>query len=213
MKMKETLWMEKHFCLSTHLLKEAIRLKLSLEEFILLIYFEDAINKSLNVSLIKQSTGLTETEVLNTFNTLMRKHLVIVKSMKDIEGRRTEEISLMPMYQNMIEIKQEEQKEETKIDIYAAFEKEFGRPISSMEYEIIGAWIEKGFQEELIYEALKEAVYNGVTNLRYIDKILYEWQKKGYKSPKEVKIGLKKREEVKSEPIFDYDWLNDSNDE
>ncbi len=41
-----------------------------------------------------------------------------------------------------------------------------------MEYEIIGAWVEKGFKEQLILEALKEAVYNGVTSLRYIDKIL-----------------------------------------
>ncbi len=207
--MNETLLMEKHFSLSTHLLKEAIRLNLTLEEFILLIYFEDAIDKSLNVELIKKSTSLSETKILNTFNTLMGKHLINVKSTKDIEGRRKEEISLLPVYQNILEIKEEETKNNTKIDIYACFEKEFGRPISSMEYEIIGAWIEKGFKEELVYEALKEAVYNGVTNLRYIDKILYEWQKKGYKTPKEVKAGLIRREEPKTEPIFDYDWLND----
>lgn len=211
--MNESFLLEKHFSLSTHLIKEAIHQNLSLQEFILLIYFEDAIDKSLNVELIHKATNLSETEILNTFNTLMRKHLIHVESLKDIEGRRKEEISLSPIYQNILEVKREETKEESKIDIYAAFEKEFGRPISSMEYEIIGAWVEKGFKEELIYEALKEAVYNGVTNLRYIDKILYEWQKKGYKTPKEVTTGLRKREETKQEPIFDYDWLNESNDE
>ena len=47
-----------------------------------------------------------------------------------------------------------------------------------MEYEIINAWLLKGFSEELVLGALKEAVYNGVSSLRYIDKILFEWQKK-----------------------------------
>ncbi|MCI8393879.1 MAG: DnaD domain protein [Bacilli bacterium] len=208
--MKSNFMMEKHFSLSTHLLKEALRLKLSLEEFILLIYFEDAIDKSFNVELIKTATQLTELDILNTFNSLMGKHLIILKSTKDLEGRQKEVISLEPFYENILEEKIEEQKEEEKIDIYRSFETEFGRPISSMEYEIIGAWTEKGFKEELILGALKEAVYNGVTSLRYIDKILYEWQKKGYKTMKEVKSGLMKREEVKETNLFDYNWLDDN---
>lgn len=204
--------MEKYFSLSTHLLTEAVKQKLSLEEFILLIYFEDAIDKSLNVELIENATHLSEATILNTFNSLMSKHLIDMKSSKDMEGRIKEEVSLNPLYQVIFETKEEEEKEETKVDIYSAFETEFGRPISSMEYEIIGAWIEKGFQEELILGALKEAVYNGVTSLRYIDKILYEWQKKGYKTMKEVKQGLVKREEKKETSLFDYNWLDD-NDE
>mgnify|MGYP002520477974 CR=1 FL=1 len=31
-------------------------------------------------------------------------------------------------------------------------------------------------------EALKEAIYNGVTSLKYIERILYDWRKKGYKT-------------------------------
>lgn len=202
---------EKHFALSTHLLKESLRLKLSIEEFILLIYFEDAIDKSFNVELIGQATNLSETTILNTFNSLMSKRLISIESSKDMEGRRKEEVSLKPLYEQMEEEKIEEEREETKIDIYASFETEFGRPISSMEYEIIGAWIEKGFKEELILGALKEAVYNGVTSLRYIDKILYEWQKKGYKTMKEVERGLTHREETKeSNNLFDYNWLEDN---
>lgn len=208
--MKNEFHLEKHFVLSTHLLKEALHHKLSLEEFILLIYFEDACDKSFNVEVIEKATNLSESTILNTFNTLLSKRLIDITSSKDIEGRRKEEISLQPLYNQMMDEMQEEQKEETKIDIYSAFETEFGRPISSMEYEIIGAWIEKGFSEELILGALKEAVYNGVTSLRYIDKILYEWQKKGYKTMKEVKSGLMRKEEVKSPTLFDYNWLDDN---
>ncbi len=202
---------EKHFSLSTHLLKEALHLKLTLEEFILLIYFEDSIDKTFNVSLIEQATSLKESTILNTFNSLMSKRLITIESGKDMEGRRTESVSLNPFYEKLEEVKEEKEKEETKIDIYSAFETEFGRPISSMEYEIIGAWLEKGFKENLILGALKEAVYNGVTSLRYIDKILYEWQKKGYKSMNEVEKGLTRREEKKEIPnLFDYNWLDEN---
>ena len=79
-----------------------------------------------------------------------------------------------------------------------------------MEYEIINAWLEKGFSEELVIGALKEAVYNGVSSLRYIDKILYEWQKKGYHNLTEVNNGLTNRKEKqKSLELFDYNWLED----
>lgn len=34
--------------------------------------------------------------------------------------------------------------------------------------------------------------------------------KKGYKTMKEVKSGLVKREERKSQTLFDYNWLEDN---
>ena len=74
-----------------------------------------------------------------------------------------------------------------------------------MEYEIIGAWIDNNYSEDIIELALKEAVYNGVSNLKYIDKILSEWRKKGVKSTSDVKKNVKK---TKKE-VFEYDWLNE----
>ena len=80
-----------------------------------------------------------------------------------------------------------------------------------MEYEIINAWLEHNYSEELIIGALKEAVYNGVRNLRYIDKILYEWNKKGFKTMNDVNNHLEKREirEKEDSELFDYNWLDD----
>ena len=98
---------EKHFSLSTHLLKEALHLKLTLEEFILLIYFEDSIDKTFNVSLIEQATSLKESTILNTFNSLMSKRLITIESGKDMEGRRTESVSLNPFYEKLEEVKEE----------------------------------------------------------------------------------------------------------
>ena len=101
-------------------------------------------------------------------------------------------------------------KEEKKTDIYAEFETEFARPITSMEYEIINAWLNHNYSEEMIIGALKEAVYNGVKNLRYIDKILFEWNKKGFKTMNDVNNHLKTREPKKEDSeLFDYNWLDD----
>lgn len=60
-----------------------------------------------------------------------------------------------------------------------AFEKEFGRLLSPVEVEQIRFWVvESKIGGELIQEALRRASLMGVHNLKYIDKILLEWQKR-----------------------------------
>ena len=63
--------------------------------------------------------------------------------------------------------------------------------------------------KKLILGALKEAVYNGATNMRYIDTVLHEWKKKGYKTMDDVRKNIIKKETEKNDEIFDFDWLND----
>ena len=101
-------------------------------------------------------------------------------------------------------------KEEIKQNnIFDKFEQEFGRTLSPMDYEIITDW-QKEFAEELILLALKEAVFNGVTNLRYIDKIIRDWNKKGIKTEKDIINDRKKYQNKKdTKKLFDYDWLNE----
>ena len=89
----------------------------------------------------------------------------------------------------------------------AKFEKEFGRTLSPVEYETISKWIESNIPLELIEAALKEAILSGVNSIRYIDKILFEWNKKGYKTPSDIINKSKKDEYI--EEIYDYDWLNE----
>ena len=190
--------------------KKAIALKLSLEEFIMLTYFDNDYNSYLNMDELSKNIGLSSEKAYETFTNLLSKKLIDVKTEKDIEGRMIEKVCLDNFYTMIGEEKQNIIKEEKKTDIYAEFEKEFARPITSMEYEIIGAWLEHNYSEELIVGALKEAVYNGVRNLRYIDKILYEWNKKGFKTMEDVNNHLIKREPKKEESeLFDYNWLDD----
>ena len=73
--------------------------------------------------------------------------------------------------------------------------------MSPIEYERINSWISSGVSEEMITNALNEAVINGSPNVRYIDRIIYEWSKNK---------GNSEREEYKE--LFDYDWLGDSDE-
>ena len=73
-------------------------------------------------------------------------------------------------------------------DIFSKFENEFARSLSPIEYETINNWLNNNVSEEIIASALKEAVINGVTNLRYIDKIIYEWTRKSKKPENEESV-------------------------
>ncbi|MDA8212639.1 MAG: DnaD domain protein [Clostridia bacterium] len=58
------------------------------------------------------------------------------------------------------------------------FERQFGRLLSPVEVDQIRFWvIESEIAPALILEALRRAILMGVQNLKYVDKILLEWQK------------------------------------
>ena len=80
-----------------------------------------------------------------------------------------------------------------------------------MECQVIKGWVDDNFSHELILEALKEAIYNGATSLRYIETVLYTWRKKGYKTKQDVIASKDRMRESKKEEkeVFYYDWLND----
>ncbi len=200
----------KKYITNSLFIKKVLELNLTLEEFLMLTYFDNDFNSYLNMDELSNNLGITSDKAYEVFTNLLSKKLIDIKTEKDIEGRMIEKVSLDNFYMLVIEEKKKNEKEEIKSDIYSEFEQEFGRPITSMEYEIINAWLEHNYSEELVIGALKEAVYNGVKNLRYIDKILYEWNKKGFKKMSDVTNHLEKREQKKEDKeLFDYNWLDD----
>ena len=85
-----------------------------------------------------------------------------------------------------------EDKEEKEINIYTTtnnsqtifdfVEENFGRPLSPIEFEEICKWSDT----DLTRYAIKQAVLNGKYSIKYISKILYEWQKKNIKTVQEA---------------------------
>lgn len=136
-----------------------------------------------------------------------KKYIDII--VKNENGKMKEYIDLNMLYEKLLLFTiEEEDEKETESTIYSTIEEEFGRTLSPIEYETISGWLNAKIDEGLIKEALKETVLNGVNNLKYMDKILYDWSKKGYKKASDVKKRTKKEpEEIE---LFSYDWLDEN---
>ena len=185
---------------------------LDINETLLLIYLTNQEHPELDLNLINQITSLDRNEIMEAFSSLTVKGLISTNISKDGD-RVSEEISLDGIYKIAASNINKKVAKNTEKNIFELFEAEFGRPLSPMEYEFINAWINSGMNEELIKEALKEATYNGVSNLRYIDKIIYEWTKKGYKTVEDVRNNRFKREEKEEKKdnfFFEYNWLDEN---
>lgn len=202
----------KKFVVEANFIAEACKLNLSLAEFLLLIYFENCDDLSFDLDSISNKLKIDENTILNAYNNLLTSGIITLTSEKNKEGKRIDKISLDGFYEKVLETKKNEKNKKLKEDIFSTFESEFRRPLTGFEFEIIKAWLEKMYSEDLILAALKEAVYNGATNIRYVDTILYEWSKKGIKTKEDVENAMKNRyDNVKLEEtnVFDYNWLDD----
>lgn len=194
------------FYVPSILLKNYRKLDINDSEFILLLYLINTDN-SFNPKQISKDLNYDLNEVMNIINSLTEKDILKI----DIVNKKVREeiINLDELYKKIAFILINKDKKNKKSNLFDTFENEFGRTLSPLDYEIISDW-QKDFDDELILLALKEAVFNGVNNLRYIDKIIRDWDKKGIKTEEDILNDRKKFQEKKSEKkLFDYDWLNE----
>jgi DNA replication protein len=209
-----------HIVIPLFMLQHYKELKLEIGEFLFLMYLYNLGNKFIfDPSKFASDLNLDIKDVMNYIGTLSDKHFIRVEVMKNDKGLMEEMVLMDDFYSKLSLITMDEVNNVSSADnsnIYEVIEKEFGRTLSPMEYEIIRAWFDNDMSEELIQEAIKEATYNGVSNLRYIDKILYEWSKLGIKTAKDVSDNRKKRAKAKEEAssdvdmdIMDWDWFDD----
>ena len=206
----------KNLVVNNYIINIGTENKLSLNEFLVLVYLDNKFSNVFDLELMSNQLGMDLACTMEAFNSLMMKGFVSLESVKDKDGRLNEIINLDGVYDSIVLNIKEENKEETKVDIFRTFERELGRTLSPMELEMINAWLSTNYKEELILGALKEAVYNGVNNFRYIDKILYEWDKKGFKTMDDVNAHLIRRRDEKKDKVItkkeqdiaDYDWLD-----
>ena len=60
-------------------------------------------------------------------------------------------------------------------NIFGTFEKLLGRALSPVEISKIREWVSYGYSDDMIINALKEAISKGKKSLRSVDKILLSW--------------------------------------
>ena len=142
-----------------------------------------------------------------------KKYIDIVLDKKE----KTEYISLNGFNKKInILLMNNENSEEITNDIYSLIEKEFGKTLSPIELQFIKAWIDQGTNIEIIKEALKEAVLNGVLSIKYMDRIIYDWNNKNITTPEELQKYKKTRQNDKDKiddnidmETLNWNWFDD----
>lgn len=201
------------------LLKNYKKFNIEMKEFIFLMYLYNLGDKTVfNPNQFSKELNIDLSEIMNMIGILTDKALIRVEVLKNDKGLMEEVILLEDFFNKVTYITVDEfskRNDNENSSIFSIIENEFARTLSSMEIEIIHAWLDHHFSEELIKEALKEAVFNGVSNLKYIDKILYEWEKNGVKTIQDVEERRKKFQKSKEKEsdidleIVDWDWFEE----
>lgn len=208
-----------HLVIPLFILQSYKKFNLKMDEFVFLMYLYNLGDSSIfNPGKFAGDLNMDLAEVMEYIGTLTDKKLIRVEVIKNDKGLMEEVVLLDDFYNKLSLVTMDEINQVSKSDnsdIFEIIEKEFGRTLSPIEYEIIKAWLDGGMSKELIKEAIKEATFNGVSNLRYIDKILYEWGKLGIKNIADVEANRKKRNKSKEAvddvdlEIVDWNWFDD----
>ena len=204
-----------------YLLSKYKELQININEFIFLMYIHACGNKSLfNPVKYSEELNIELNEIMELMDMLGEKGLIkidVLKNDKDV----LEEVVVLDGFYNKIEMliigdasnKEDQLKDESKV--YSYIENQFARTLSSIDYEIIRTWFDSNYNEDLIIAAVDETVANGVSSLKYIDKILYDWSKKGIESVNDLEKyknkSLSNKKELDDDIDIDIveDWLDD----
>ena len=209
-----------------YIYKQFPNLKIDLESFLFLMYLYNKGNKiPLDINRLSEDFFSDTKSIMKYISKLQDSKLIEIKVIKNDRNIMEEFIYLDFFYEKIAlsvvsEEVEKEKQEEDEMDVFSMLEKEIGKQLSPIEIEIVKAWKEVNYSDEIIKEAIKEAVMNGVTTLRYIDKILSSWAKKGIKTKEDVEQNKKnfvkekeekeKRERNKIPNFYDDDgWLDE----
>ncbi|KRN33575.1 DnaD domain-containing protein [Weissella halotolerans] len=197
--------------INTFLLAHYRQLGMSNDEFLLLLQVQGQVNEyagDIKIPALKERLGWPEDDIRKGLTQLHHKGFINFISQRDGQGKVITKFDFSPLYLKAMQLNPKDlpavstqarlategaptassnQNELTRADIFNAIEREFGRPLSSIELQTITNWFDiDHFQPIFMQAALQEAVLNGALNLRYIETILVAWQKKNYHSLQDV---------------------------
>ena len=188
------------------------QLKITNSELILIIQLElfaQKGNKFPSNEQIAANTNFSATEIASIIQQLIDKNDLTIDQVTDEKGRIGNYYNLDRLYSkldNLLEknVATPKSGEETtnttsEIDnsplnqLMRQFEIEFGRYLSPIEREEISAWLNVDhYDPEIIKLALREAVLSQAYSLKYVDRVLLNWQRHNLKTTSEVQKFLQR---------------------
>ena len=201
-----------------YIYKEYPKFNIDYETFIFLMFLYSKGNKiPFDINKLSTEFFCDIKKVMEFISKLQDNKLIEIKVIKNDKNIMEEYIYLDFFYEkialNIVNEEDTNAQKDEKDEIFEMLEKDVGLQLSFVEVEIVKAW---NYDIGVIKEAIKEAIKNNVASIRYIDKVLYTWAKKGYKTVKDVENNRKnfreKEEKDKKIEIYDEDWLEDDDE-
>lgn len=207
---------EPKIVLPLYVLKTLKKYNLTSDEIIVLIYLYDKNTFVFNPEKISIDLEMDLLYLMEVVSNLNDKGIIEVKTSKNENGLMEETINLDSLYNNItldiMNVLNSNQEEDN--NVFELIEGEFNRKLTPLECEVINDWEKNNYNKQLIKEAVKRASLNGVTNLRYIDKILFDWNKQGIKKPSEIENESKdKKDGLEVIDYNDYNWFDEDEEE
>ena len=194
--------------ISNLLLHHYKELGMTTSQFVLYLQFKSYQDRGImnpDVRTISKNLGTTERQVFEQLQQMMINHLVEQK-MRKMEDGKEDAIYDFSLLINKLALLNENDQEETikventnsRAEAFNQLEAEFGRPLSSMELQIVNDWLDKdNYSAIMIKLALRQAVMNSALNLQYMDRILQSWDRQGLRTERDINEHEKRFEQRK----------------
>lgn len=174
--------------ISRLLLRDYRTLKMSTDELTVYLQLTDFASQGddfPDLALIGARMQLPAKTIYELVHRLIQKKLITLESSENEQGQAVDRYDLMPTLRKLSVLAMQAQTadqqavdDNQRAQIFNQVEQLFGRPLSPLETEIIANWLDLDqYAPELIQLAVREAVFNQVYSLKYVDRILLNWQK------------------------------------
>ena len=164
---------------------------------------------------IAESIGKSVTEVNRSMSNLTEKGLLQYKTIV-LNGEIVAVFDALPALERLDEIVESHSTVAQPIsqnslkDLVETFQRELGRLLTPFEIEDLTKTIQDDkTSPELVTAALREAVFNGKANWKYIQAILRNWRREGITTVSQVEVKREERETTNPQNItVSDDFLN-----
>ncbi len=194
--------------ISNLLLHHYKELGMTTSQFVLYLQFKSYQDRGImnpDVRTIAKNLGTKERQVFEQLHQMMTNHLVEQK-MRKMEDGKEDAIYDFSLLINKLALLNENDQAATvkventnnRVEAFNQLEAEFGRPLSSMELQIVNDWLDKdNYSAIMIKLALRQAVMNSALNLQYMDRILQSWDRQGLRTERDINEHEKRFEQRK----------------
>lgn len=147
-------------------------------------HFIEQGNPMITADLLSLKMTMPVKEIDKVLANLLKKKMIdyieenkkVVTTLEPLKKLLYREFEIYLNNENLL--RKKEKYEEDINNIYKKFQDYLGRNLSPIEFSRIKEWLTFGYSEEIILDALKEAISKNKKSLRSVDKILLNWSKR-----------------------------------